>query len=46
MATNQEQEDGNKPIIKEAKIGRNDPCPCGSLKNIKDVVGEIRTHNI
>ena len=25
----------NKPIVKEKKIGRNDPCPCGSGKKYK-----------
>ncbi len=25
-------------INKKVKIGRNDPCPCGSGKNIKNVV--------
>jgi preprotein translocase subunit SecA len=39
VATNQEQEGGNKPIIKEAKIGRNDPCPCGSGKKYKRCCG-------
>ncbi len=25
----------NKPIVKKKKIGRNDPCPCGSGKKYK-----------
>ncbi|MDD4834780.1 MAG: preprotein translocase subunit SecA, partial [Lutispora sp.] len=35
VATNQEKSGGNKPIVKEDKIGRNDPCPCGSGKKYK-----------
>lgn len=27
-----------KPIVKEKKVYPNDPCPCGSGKNIKNVV--------
>jgi uncharacterized protein YecA (UPF0149 family) len=27
--------DTNKPIIKEKKVGRNEPCPCGSGKKYK-----------
>ena len=40
VATNQEQEGGNKPVVKEAKIGRNDPCPCGSGKKYKKCCGK------
>ena len=25
-----------KPLVKDAKIGRNDPCPCGSGKKYKN----------
>lgn len=29
-----------KPIIRDApKVGRNDPCPCGSLKKFKKCCG-------
>lgn len=38
VATN--QEGGNKPVVKEAKIGRNDPCPCGSGKKYKKCCGK------
>ena len=33
--------DGNKPkqVVKEPKIGRNDPCPCGSGKKYKKCCG-------
>lgn len=32
----------SQPYVRETpKIGRNDPCPCGSRKNIKSAVGEI-----
>ena len=33
------REEGNKPIIKGEKIGRNDPCPCGSGKKYKKCCG-------
>ena len=35
-------EDGNKPVVKKrsAKIGRNDPCPCGSGKKYKNCCGK------
>lgn len=39
ITTNQEQSGGNKPIVKEAKVGRNDPCPCGSGKKYKKCCG-------
>lgn len=35
-----DQEDGNQPIRKQAKIGRNDPCPCGSGKKHKKCCGK------
>jgi len=40
VSTNQEQSGGYKPIVKEAKIGRNDPCPCGSGKKYKKCCGK------
>ena len=35
-------EDGNKPVVKpkRMKIGRNDPCPCGSGKKYKNCCGK------
>jgi len=30
-----DRENKSKPIISEKKIGRNDPCPCGSGKKYK-----------
>jgi uncharacterized protein YecA (UPF0149 family) len=32
-----------RPVKKEKKIGRNDPCPCGSGKNIS--IAAVRTNN-
>ena len=41
MGTNQEGEDvKQKPIVKGKKIGRNDPCPCGSGKKYKKCCGK------
>lgn len=40
VSTNQETSGGNKPIVKEDKIGRNDPCPCGSGKKYKKCCGK------
>ena len=31
--------EGQKPIVKKKKIGRNDPCPCGSGKKYKKCCG-------
>ncbi len=28
-----------KPVVKEQKVGRNDPCPCGSGKKYKNCCG-------
>ncbi|MCQ1528635.1 preprotein translocase subunit SecA [Lutispora saccharofermentans] len=39
VSTNQEQSGGYKPVVKEEKIGRNDPCPCGSGKKYKKCCG-------
>lgn len=33
------REEGNKPYVKKKKIGRNDPCPCGSGKKYKKCCG-------
>ena len=32
-------DEAKKPIVKEQKIGRNDPCPCGSGKKYKNCCG-------
>ena len=29
-----------KPVVKENKVGRNDPCPCGSGKKYKKCCGK------
>lgn len=39
-STNAPQEEKHKPIVKEKKIGRNDPCPCGSGKKYKNCHGK------
>jgi len=38
VATN-EGAGAKKPAVKEAKVGRNDPCPCGSGKKYKKCCG-------
>ena len=30
-----------QPIVKGDQVGRNDPCPCGSGKNIKIVMESV-----
>lgn len=35
-----EEEASKKPVQKEAKVGRNDPCPCGSGKKYKHCHGQ------
>ncbi|RZV37807.1 MAG: preprotein translocase subunit SecA [Candidatus Acidulodesulfobacterium acidiphilum] len=37
---NQGQEEKQKPIVKPKKIGRNEPCPCGSGKKYKNCHGK------
>jgi len=32
-------EGAKKPVKKEGKVGRNDPCPCGSGKKFKKCCG-------
>jgi len=39
LSTNGEQK-ANTPVIAEKKIGRNDPCPCGSGKKYKSCHGK------
>ena len=29
-----------QPVVKETKVGRNDPCPCGSGKKYKNCCGK------
>ncbi|WP_035293978.1 preprotein translocase subunit SecA [Clostridium sp. KNHs214] len=38
-STNQESSGKREPVRKEEKIGRNDPCPCGSGKKYKNCCG-------
>ena len=38
--TTNEDRGGKKPVVKEAKVGRNDPCPCGSGKKYKKCCGK------
>lgn len=39
LATNGEQQERRQPIHVEKKVGRNDPCPCGSGKKYKNCHG-------
>ena len=32
---NPQQPEAKKPIVNGSKVGRNDPCPCGSGKKFK-----------
>ncbi len=38
-STNQDNTLKKQPVIKEEKVGRNDPCPCGSGKKYKNCHG-------
>ncbi|WP_102401176.1 preprotein translocase subunit SecA [Haloimpatiens massiliensis] len=38
-STNQESSGKREPVRKQEKIGRNDPCPCGSGKKYKNCCG-------
>ena len=38
--TNLDGENNTRPVIKKKKIGRNDPCPCGSGKKYKNCCGK------
>ena len=40
------RETRNEPIVNEPKIGRNDPCPCGSGKKYKNCCGKKAARNI
>ena len=35
----------NKPIVRKDKVGRNDPCPCGSGKKYKKCCGSVDGEN-
>jgi preprotein translocase subunit SecA len=37
--TNREEEDGKQPVKAGKKVGRNDPCPCGSGRKFKKCHG-------
>ncbi len=39
ITTNREEENGPQPVKARAKVGRNDPCPCGSGKKYKKCHG-------
>ncbi len=39
MTTNREDEDARQPVRAGQKVGRNDPCPCGSGKKYKKCHG-------
>jgi len=43
-ATNYDEDDSNRkePVVKENKVGRNDPCPCGSGKKYKNCCGRLQ----
>ncbi|RBP44169.1 preprotein translocase subunit SecA [Garciella nitratireducens] len=40
LSTNKGNENKKAPIVKKDKIGRNDPCPCGSGKKYKKCCGK------
>ncbi len=39
MVTNQDESARKNPVHVEKKIGRNDPCPCGSGRKYKKCCG-------
>ncbi len=39
LATNSSEPKSNAPIRVEKRVGRNDPCPCGSGKKYKNCHG-------
>lgn len=42
LATSAPQERSNSPVVRtEKKVGRNDPCPCGSGKKYKNCHGQL-----
>lgn len=38
--SSEEEEKKKKPVVKHEKVGRNDPCPCGSGKKYKNCHGK------
>ena len=40
LSTNKEEATKGTPIVKKDKVGRNDPCPCGSGKKYKKCCGK------
>ena len=40
LATNKEEGSKKAPVVKKNKVGRNDPCPCGSGKKYKKCCGK------
>lgn len=40
IATNEDDSLKKKPVVKGNKVGRNDPCPCGSGKKYKQCCGK------
>jgi preprotein translocase subunit SecA len=40
MRNSMPQREKQQPVIAETKIGRNDPCPCGSGKKYKQCHGK------
>ena len=40
VSTNSGEQKSNAPIHVEKKVGRNDPCPCGSGKKYKNCHGK------
>lgn len=40
MSASQQQQEKKQPYVAEKKIGRNDPCPCGSGKKFKNCHGK------
>ena len=45
MRVNTPREEKQKPVRAEKKVGRNDPCPCGSGKKYKNCCGKNETEN-
>lgn len=42
LADGEESEEGHQPVVREErKVGRNEPCPCGSGKKYKQCHGKI-----
>ena len=45
IRANTPREEKQKPVRAEKKVGRNDPCPCGSGKKYKNCCGKNETEN-